>query len=193
MESIRPRTYRRQGVRRYRFTRDAFERMAEAGVLPPDARVELIDGELIEMSPQGSRHATALHLLVGALRSGMPEEVHLRIQAPLDLGDRNVPEPDVAVVAGTIRDYAAAHPRNALLVVEVSDTTYDFDVDIKRALYARSGIPEYWIVNLSERQVEVYTEPSGSAYNARRTFGADASFAPIFASSVRLNAADVLP
>src|SRR5690625_7123516 len=108
------------------------------------------------MSPQGSRHATALHLLVGALRSGMTDEVHLRIQAPLDLGDGNVPEPDVAVVVLSIRDYVAAHPRNALLVVEVSDTTYDFDVDIKLALYARSGIPVYWIVNLNERQVVLY-------------------------------------
>src|SRR5690625_7500127 len=100
---------------------------------------------------------------------------------------------DAAVEVGNNLDYAAAHPSNALLVVELSDTTYDFDVDIKLALYARSGIPEYWIVNLSERQVVVYTEPSGSAYNARRAFGADVSFAPIFASSVRLNAADVLP
>ncbi len=193
MESIRPRTYRRHGVRRYRFTRDAFERMAEAGVLPPDARVELIEGELIEMSPQGSKHATALHLLVEALQLGILEDVHLRIQAPLDLGDRNAPEPDIAVVAGTIRDYSAAHPKYAHLVVEVSDTTYYFDASEKLALYARSGIPEYWIVNLNERQVEVYSEPSGSVYNARRTYGADTSFAPIFASSVWLNAADVLP
>ena len=193
MDSIRPRTYRRQGVRRYRFTRDAFERMAEAGVLPPDARVELIDGELIDMSPQGSRHYTVIQHLSATLKASIPDGVHVRAQGPLDLGERNLPEPDVAVVKGSTQDFAKAHPSSALLVIEVADTTYRFDSTTKLALYARSGIPEYWIVNLNEQQIEVYSDPSGSAYNARRTYSADTSFAPIFAPSARLTAADVLP
>jgi Uma2 family endonuclease len=157
-----------------RWTRAEYERLAEVGLLRADERVELIEGEIVEMAPQLGQHTTGILLTEDALRKLFGVGHQIRVQCPLALGDYSEPESDVAVVAGGLRDFRDHHPTSALLVVEVADSTLAFDRDTKGGLYARAGILEYWILNLVERQVEVYRDPIalasarfGFAYRSR--------------------------
>ncbi len=142
--------------------------MIEAGIIQPDEKIELINGELIAKElPMKSAHATAISLCDEALRQAFGKGYVIRTQLPLTLSERDEPLPDVAVVEGAIRDFAHAHPTRAVLVVEVSETTLRLDRHTKASLYAWAGIPEYWIINLAERVVEVFREPvpmSGRPY-----------------------------
>lgn len=166
----------------------------EAGVFGPDAHVELVDGQIIEMSPQHSPHATALTLVQYALLDALGTvDAHLRVQINLDLGDLGMPEPDLAVVSGSIRAYAKALPTTAELVVEISDSTLHFDQTKKLAVYAQAGIAEYWIVNLPESVVEVYRDPRGATYGAKHTYAAGQSIAPLVAPEASIAVADLLP
>lgn len=161
-----------EAVQTYRWTREAFERLGETGVLPPDARVELVDGSLVEMSPQGSQHFTAIRNVEEALRDAFRAGFDVRAQGPLALSETDEPEPDVAVVPGTIDDYRDAHPSEAVLVVEVADTSLDFDRSEKLQAYARGAVPEYWILNLRDQCLEVYRAPAGEDYRTKQTFDA---------------------
>ena len=122
-------------------------------------RVELIEGEIIEMAPMGSPHATGIGLLAELLRETFGKGFHLRTQAPLDVSDISQPEPDVALFRGGIRDFSLAHPKTALIVAEVSNSSLSLDRTIKSGLYARRSIEEYWILNLKDRCLEVYRRP----------------------------------
>jgi Uma2 family endonuclease len=151
------------------WTAEEYERAGELGVFKPEERLELIEGEiLVKMSPQGSRHAVVLHLVAQALQAVFFDGYAIRMQTPLALGPANRPEPDVAVVTGTIRQYLTAHPTTATLVVEVSDTTLALDRTLKAQVYAGAGIPEYWIVNLVDNVLEVYRDPAPDPDNAGR-------------------------
>lgn len=147
--------------RPHRWTRERYDACITAGIFRPGDRVQLVDGELIEMSPQNSPHSTAIRAanetLIRFFRTGHD----VRAQLPLTLGNESEPEPDIAVVRGHWRDFAKQHPTTAVLVVEISDTTLEFDRSRKREIFAQCGIPEYWIVNLNDRQVEVQCEPRG--------------------------------
>jgi Uma2 family endonuclease len=125
-------------------------------------RVELMEGEVIERSPLSPRHVASTDRLYRLLREVVPDGYWVRLQAPLSLGDSE-PEPDVSVVQGSPDDYEEAHPTTAALVIEVSDTSLLYDRTFKQSLYAKAGIPEYWIVNLKDSQVEVYPEPAAVA------------------------------
>jgi Uma2 family endonuclease len=142
-----------------RWTTDEYYELADLGWFR-DQRVELIDGEIIEMPPQKDTHFMAIGLTAEALAKAFGDGYWVRIQGPLHLGESSEPEPDVAVVKGTIRDYAGAgHPTAALLVVEVSDTTLRYARGDKASFYAAHGIADYWVVNLRERRLEVYRDP----------------------------------
>lgn len=180
-------------VRLHRWTRAAYDRMIEAGVFQPDDRVQLIDGAIIEMSPQGSRHATAVTLIYSTLEKVLVQGSLVRIQLPMNLGDVSEPEPDVAVVQGTPRDYVDAHPSEALLVVEVSDSSLDLDRGAKLMVYARAGIPEYWIVNLIDTTLEVYREPAGDTYRTKTTYTPGDTVAPTARPDASVPVADLLP
>jgi Uma2 family endonuclease len=146
-----------------RWTRAEYERMAETGVLRPDERVELLDGEiLLVMTPQNSPHAAVIGKTEDVLRQTFGRGIWVRTQMPLILDPDSEPEPDLAVVPGSPSDYVQEHPRTALLVVEVADTTLEKDRGRKAATYARAGIPEYWIVNLVDHCLEVYRDPIAS-------------------------------
>jgi len=160
--------------------------MVEAGVLAPGERAELIDGEVLAMPPQGSLHATAVRLAEEALRAAFGAGYDIRVQMPLALDPSSEPEPDVAVVRGSPRDYRDAHPTSALLVVEVADTTLGYDRDQKGSLYARAGVAEYWIVNLLDRRVEVCRDPTpesqaryGWTYRNVRSYATGDQIAPL--------------
>jgi Uma2 family endonuclease len=151
-----------------RWTTDEYYELADLGWFR-DQRVELIDGEIIEMPPQKDLHAVAISLTAGALSKNFGYGFWVRQQLPLHLGDTSEPEPDVAVVKGAIRDYVGTgHPTTALLVVEVSDATLRYDHGDKASFYAAHGIADYWVVNLQERRLEVYRDPIA---NATQRFG----------------------
>ncbi len=178
-----------------RYSRAEYDRMIAAGVFNSEDRLQLIDGEIVTMTPQGSRHATAVQLTEELLRNAFPPSAgySIRIQMPLALDERSEPEPDVAVVYGSPRDYRDLHPTAALLIIEVSDTTLSLERDRKMRLYARSGIAEYWILNLDEARLEVYREPAGEAYKTRRDYGPDATVQPLAAPSSAIAVSSLLP
>jgi Uma2 family endonuclease len=159
--------------RRHRITVEEYYRMAEVGLLAPDARVELIDGEIIDMPPIGSRHAAIATRLHGLFVNAIGERAIVRAQYPARLDNYSEPQPDVAVVAPREDFYAARHPipSDVLLLVEVSETTLRYDQQIKAALYARHDVPELWIVDIKRKQLHVSRKPTPRGYT--ETFAAD--------------------
>ena len=156
-------------VARFLWDADRYERAVELGIFTPEDPIELIDGELVpRASPQSSQHATAGQLTADALRGVFNEAFFPRQRMPLRLGAASVPEPDLAVVRGGPRDYVHSHPRTAELVIEVADSSLVIDRGRKLRLYAREGIPEYWIVNLVDDCVEVRRRPAGEDYAETR-------------------------
>jgi len=118
---------------------------------------------------------------------------HVRVQAPLALHDDSKPEPDIAVVSGSFRDYRNAHPRTAVLVVEISDATLAFDREDKAQVYAQADIPEYWIVNLIERRLETFRDPGGSGYRTHLVVPEDDALSPLAAPEARVEVSSLLP
>lgn len=175
------------------WTRREYDGMVEAGVLGPEDRVELIEGEILNMSPQNSPHATGILLVLSSLNAAFPSGACIRCQLPLAILDDSEPEPDVAVVAGTIRDYRDHHPTTALLVVEVPDTSLDFDRETKGRLYARAGVPEYWLLNLNDAVLEVYRQPRDQHYAERIVLDRQAAISPLSRSDAKISVADLLP
>ncbi len=174
--------------------------MIEAGVLSTEDRVELVDGDIVAMTPQKSRHAAAVRLTQIALDRAFGDGVDVRTQLPLALDPDSEPEPDVAVVSGAPRDYIDEHPSTALLVVEVADSSLIFDRTVKAAVYARGGIADYWIVNLIDRLLEVHRAPerSGEAprgwrYAAIEKHRAGDQVAPLAHPDRLVAIADLLP
>ncbi|HIE30363.1 TPA: Uma2 family endonuclease [Candidatus Poribacteria bacterium] len=183
-----------------RWTRKEYMKMAELGVLAIGERTELIEGEIIQMSPQNSPHTTAAILVAEALRTAFGQGYVIRIQAPMALSEISEPEPDVAVVAGTPRDYRDAHPTTALLIVEISDTTLTYDRSQKASLYAKAGIEDYWIINLVHQRLEVYRnpllmpeQPSGYGYKHLALYMTTDSVAPLAAPQGFVKVVDILP
>ena len=155
------------------FNVQEYERMVETGILSEDDRVELIGGEILEMSPIGSRHAACVKRLNKLLAARVGASAILSVQDPVVLDDLSEPEPDVVLLRPSPDFYEQGHPRpsDVLLLIEVSDTTLKFDRQIKMPLYARAGIEELWVVNLQDDEVEVYAQPSGGAYQLFRRVG----------------------
>jgi Uma2 family endonuclease len=155
-------------------TRMSVERylgLVEAGVLGPDDRVELLEGVIVAMAPQNPAHATGVARADDVLRAAIGKRAHIRPQLSLVLR-RSVPEPDLAVVSGSVDDYERAHPTTALLVIEVADSSLKQDRLSKAAIYAAAGIPEYWIVNLRDEVVEVMRDPDPAQARYRAAHGA---------------------
>jgi len=155
------------------FTVDEYHRMAEAGVLGPGDRVELIDGAVIQMSAMGSRHLACLMRVTEMFVAAFRGRAIVSSQIPLRLGDYTEPEPDLCLLARREDFYASKAPAapDAFLVVEVSDTTLRYDREVKLPHYAAAGIPECWIVDLEAGVLGVHREPSGREYMASRGLG----------------------
>lgn len=177
----------------YRWSRDVYDRAVEAGVFGPDDRMELIEGELVMTAPHGSRHATAIRLVDRVLTRVFGEDCIVQCQLPLAIADDSEPEPDVAVVEGEIADYRDTHPSAALLVVEVADDSVRRDRMVKRRLYARCGIPEYWIVSLPDACLEVYRHPAGDDYREITVLGAGETVTPLARPAATIAVSDLLP
>jgi Uma2 family endonuclease len=186
-------------IRTRRWTRVAYERMIDCGILHEDDRVELLDGLLVVKEPQGDPHAIAVDLALASLRQAFGAGWLVRPHAPLAVGGRSRPEPDITVVPGAPRDYRRT-PRHAALVLEVSDSRLAYDRTRKAAVYARGGIADYWIVNLVDMVVEIRRDPGrlappghGWAYRSLKTFRPPESIAPLAAPGSRIPVADLLP
>jgi Uma2 family endonuclease len=174
-----------------RWTREEYDRLVATGMFAPGERVELVAGEILQMTPQGSIHATVIQLLQEELRKAFGPAFSIRPQLPIALAPDSEPEPDLAVVPGNPLAYWDAHPATALLLVEVSDTTLEHDRQRKGSLYARAGIQDYWIVNLIDRCVEVYREPRQGAYRSCQRFFAGDRLAPLAAPEAHIPVAGI--
>jgi Uma2 family endonuclease len=186
-------------VRVRRWSRREYERLIDLGVFRRDERLELLDGALVVREPQNAPHAASLRAVAEALRLAFGPGWDVRTQMPIALDDSSEPEPDVAVVAGSYRDYQRAHPSRPVLVVEVSDATLASDRR-KRGVYARAGVEEFWIVNLRERVLEVYRRPTrapgsrfGWTYDEVRVLSAGESIAPLAAPDGFVLVDDLFP
>lgn len=182
-------------LKRHRFTVEEYYAMGESGILAPDARVELIDGEIIERSPIGNRHAAMVMRLNSLLNDTRGSSYQVSPGHPAILGKWSAPEPDLMLLKPRADFYESAHPTIAdmLLVIEVSDSTLRQDRGVKKRLYAEFAIPEYWIVNLVENRIEVHREPSAAGYGERVVVGPGESFGPLCAASLGLQYEQVFP
>ena len=151
---------------RHRLTVADYYRMGEAGILAPDARVELIDGEIIDMAPIGSVHAGSVDQLAQVLGKAVAGRALVRVQNPVRLDEHSEPQPDLSVLMPRADFFKSGHPppSDTLLVVEVADTSLLFDRDKKIPLYARHGIPEAWLVDLRGKRLVRYRNPQQGAY-----------------------------
>jgi len=154
--------------------------LIEAGSLGEDDRLELIEGEIIEMSPISPEHAARVNRLNKLFARILGEKVLVSVQNPVSLGEHSEPQPDLALLRPRADDYSESHPKpgDILLVVEVAESSVDYDRDTKIPLYARAGIPEAWLVSLADRWFEVYQEPSPVGYLSMRRVLPGASVAP---------------
>lgn len=165
----------RNSDRRWRFTTEDYYRMAEAGILREDDRVELLEGEIVDMSPIGSHHAGCVKRLNALLTTHVGSKAVVSVQDPLRLLSGQEPQPDLMVLEPRADFYGNAHPTppDVLLLIEVADTSVGLDREVKAALYARVGIREYWLVDLTQNTVTLYTRPSGIGYGTVRTVRRD--------------------
>jgi Uma2 family endonuclease len=158
----------RYPVPRHRLTRRDYYRLGEAGILGENDRVELLEGQLIDMSPIGPRHAIVVENLTELLVTGFASRARVRCQNPVVLDDGSEPQPDFALVRRPWVGYPHTHPApgDIFLLIEVADSSLDFDSTVKLELYARAGIPEVWIVDLTTDRVLVHRRPSGGGYGS---------------------------
>ena len=168
MDTARTDILSRHSVPRHRLTLDEYHRLGEAGILGEDDRVELLEGQLVDMSPIGPRHALAVDALNELLVTAVAGRAGVRVQNPIVLDDTTEPQPDIVLVRRPWRGYPTAHPRpgDIFLVIEVADTSRETDLGAKLELYARAGIPEFWIVDLTTDGVLVGRNPGGNGYGS---------------------------
>jgi Uma2 family endonuclease len=180
------------------WTRAEYDRLIEIGFFDEDEPIELLAGQLVVREPQYAPHATGVRLADEALRRVFGTGWDVRAGLPVALDDESEPEPDVCVAPGGPRTYLDAHPARPVLIVEIALSSLAVDRRIKGSLYARAGIADYWIVNLSERQLEVYRDPVADApqgwrYANVQVLGAQATVSPLAAPAAVIAVADLLP
>ena len=179
---------------RHRITVEEYERMIAANVWPEDERLELVEGELVHMSPINARHAAAVKRLTELLRDQLGKRALAGVQDPIVLDDQSEPEPDISVLRRRADYYANAHPSPAdvLLIIEISDTTLEYDRDVKARLYARAGILETWVVDLNGDRVIVFRDLGNGEYTRMESIRRGADVTPTAFPDVLLRADDIL-
>ncbi|OQY64550.1 MAG: hypothetical protein B6D46_16495 [Polyangiaceae bacterium UTPRO1] len=178
-----------------RITRDRYQQLVADGTIGTDDRVELLDGLIVAMSPQNPAHAGVVGKLALRLGGITGSAAFVRVQSPLDLSRMSMPEADIAVVPGHPDDYMAAHPTTALLIVEVADSSVIQGRFTKAPLYAAADIPEYWLVNLRDRCIEVYRRPirEERRYAEARMAHVGETLDVVAFSRVAIGVAEILP
>jgi Uma2 family endonuclease len=181
-------------IPRHRITVDEYYRMAEVGILPPDARVELIEGEIIDMAPIGTGHGGTVIQLTDLLQDAARGRAHVLVQLVVRLSDISEPQPDFALVKPRTDFYKKQHPGPAdtFLIIEVSESSLRYDVQVKAPLYARHGVPEYWIIDLKGRQVRFFRSPESGQYADVTSTDAPGVVAPAALPDVQIDLTHVL-
>ena len=187
-------------IRTRRWTRIEYEKLVDLGVFQPGEPIELIGGELIVAEPQGAAHYTAIWKTAKALEAAFGPGWMVRTQGPIGLDEESEPEPDVAVVPGGPEHYRSEHPSRPVLTVEVAESSLGSDRERKGSVYARAGLPDYWVLNLVDCVLEVYREPATDAaapfgwrYARREVFEPVARVSPLAAPAASVCVADLLP
>ncbi len=182
-------------LKRRRFTTDEYHQMARAGILGEDDRVELIEGEIVEMTPIGARHAECVDRLTDLFSRAFSDAARLRVQNPVRLGENSEPQPDIVLARRKSGFYASDHPtpEDILLLVEVADSSADPDRRVKVPLYVRSGIVEVWLVDLEQDTITIYRDPTPDGYHSARVARRGDEVAPITFPDRAIAIADILP
>jgi len=182
------------GYQRHRWTVAEYHRMGEVGLLNEDSRVELIDGEIVEMAPIGSEHAGHNNQLLSLLAYRLYGRAVVAGQNPVVLSSHEEPQPDIAVLRWRDDYYRTAHPHaeDVLLLVEIADSTLRYDRDVKVPLYASHGIPEVWLLDLQQKQLEIYRDPVRGQYRQRDCRRAG-QIAPILWPDAVIDLAELFP
>jgi Uma2 family endonuclease len=178
-------------LRKRKFDVDEYHRLGEAGILGEDDRIELIEGELVEMSPIGGEHATIVAKLTMILAQQCNSSQLLHVQNPLRLDATSEPQPDLVLAKIVPGFRGVPNFSDALLVIEVADTTYTYDKKIKSPLYARAGVPELWIVDCQNRRVEVHRDVKDGVYSSVSSEDDSATLTPLLANNVSVRLADL--
>ena len=168
-------------MKRRRFTVAELLHLAQIGFLGDDERVELIRGEIVEMSPISQGHASSVMRLTSLLSREFGRQAILNVQNPLQLDDETLPQPDVALLRQRDDFYSQRHPgpEDILLLIEVADSTLPYDRRVKAALYGTAGVMEYWIINLPKRLIEVYREPQVEGYRTMTRYAPGEMLSPL--------------
>jgi Uma2 family endonuclease len=163
------------------FTVADYHRLAELGILHEDDRVELLDGQVVMMTPIGPRHAGCVDRLTRLFSRQAADFAVVRVQNPVVLGERAEPEPDVSLLQLPIERYAGTHPQpiDVLLVIEVAETSLDYDREVKLPLYASAGIPEVWLVDLEGERITLHRAPGPDGYGDVTTASRGDSITPL--------------
>ena len=179
---------------RRRFTVDEYHQMGQVGILHEDDRLELLEGEIVEMAPIGSRHQATVDRLTRLFSESATEVALVRVQGPVRLAEDSEPQPDLTLLRGRTDFYASAHPGagDVLLLVEVSDTSLEYDRELKLPLYANHGVSEVWLVDLEAEVVEVYRDPSTEGYREVLRVGRGQGLSPKSLPNLQLLAEDIL-
>ena len=177
------------------FTVAEYYKMAEAGILRPDERVELLEGRIVKMSPKGIRHAAVNDHAGDCFRRRLGDRVIVRIQNPIHLDESSEPEPDIVLAIAQEKRYFDHHPipSDILLAVEIADSSLRIDRGLKSRLYAQAGIIQYCILNLPAREVEDYRDPSADGYRSKQTYNAGQSFNLAAFPDVTISVDELLP
>ena len=178
-----------------KWTVKEYHKLGEMGVFHPEERVELLSGNIIKMSAKGTAHTSALGRTDRLLQNLFGNLAWVRMQDPIALDDNSEPEPDIALVRIDPLDYATHHPTpsEVYLIIEVADTSLTFDREIKAKAYARSGITDYWVLNVNERQLHVFREPADDGYQSEVILGETASISPLQFPTVNIAIQAMLP
>jgi Uma2 family endonuclease len=181
-------------VSRKRFTADEYERMGEAGILSRKDRVELIDGEIVAMSPIGPPHTACVDRTARTFFKLVGDAAIVRVQGSVRLDFFTEPEPDVVLLKPRADFYASAHPGPAdiLLIIEIADSSIDYDREVKTGVYARKGVREYWVVDLNENVIWCYTNPERGAYQRLQRCESGQLIAPSLLPDFVVSPADLL-
>jgi Uma2 family endonuclease len=176
-------------------TIEDYHRMAEAGIFSPDERVELLDGTLLKMAAKETAHSSATTRTRRALEQGLRGRGLIRIQDPVQLDDLSEPEPDIAIVALDSLEYAAHHPQPSeiFLLIEIADSSLDFDCGTKASAYARSGVLEYWVLDVQSRKLHVFRSPMTQTYESEFVFAETMQIAPLAFPDCILEIREMLP
>jgi Uma2 family endonuclease len=176
--------------RRHRpLRRSEYERLVEAGCFT-DERLELVEGELLQMSPHGSEHALAIQVLTRVFTRALADDVWVRVQLPLAVSETSEPEPDLAIVPAG--DYGSAHPQVALLVIEVAKSSTALDLEKKAAIYARADVAEYWVLDLTRQEAVVHRRSLAGRWTQLERFGRESTLTPQRLPQVAVRLADLL-